>query len=340
MKPYVGFIVFLLYCFGDTSSAKKARRSDSWCHKAPGLSVSQRKLCFRVLGLETAIKKGIERGLSECEREFQWSRWNCSALVNKSLLERAPAGTREAAFTTALLSASIAYSVTKACTAKNVTECRCEGIRRPRYGQTWKRKGCSANAHFGTYSSERFMLNDRRNKSAIDTLVMKHNIRVGLQVLQENRVAKCTVGKTGRVKSCHLTLPPLHKISRIIKGKYHLATRVTAHKRGKNNSPFLRTIERYRDRPNGKRPRKSSLVYIRYSPTYCYRQNEYGIPGTRGRRCQLNSLKEGDCTLMCCGRGYKREAKLQKRFCDCKTSVDKPCSCKVCTDVIMENKCM
>lgn len=26
------------------------------------------------------------------------------------------------------------------------------------------------------------MLNDRRNKSAIDTLVMKHNIRVGLQV--------------------------------------------------------------------------------------------------------------------------------------------------------------
>lgn len=74
----------------DTSSAKKARRSDSWCHKAPGLSVSQRKLCFRVLGLETAIKKGIERGLSECEREFQWSRWNCSALVNKSILERAP----------------------------------------------------------------------------------------------------------------------------------------------------------------------------------------------------------------------------------------------------------
>lgn len=162
-----------------------------------------------------------------------------------------------------------------------------------------------------------------------------------VQVLQKNRVVKCTLGKAGRVKSCRLTLPPLHKISWIIKRKYHSATRVTARLiRGKKNSFSLRTIERYRGRPNAKRPKKSSLLYLRHSPTYCYRQTEYSIPGTRGRRCQLNSLKEGDCNLMCCGRGYKREAKIEKRLCDCKTKVDKPCICKVCTDVIIENKCM
>ena len=160
------------------------------------------------------------------------------------------------------------------------------------------------------------------------------------QVLKENRVVKCTVGKTGKVKSCHLTLPPLQKISRIIKGRYYTATRVIATKRGRKNSFFLRTVQRYRGRPHGKRPKKTSLVYLHQSPSYCYRQVEYGIPGTRGRRCQRNTLREGDCTFMCCGRGYKRDAQFQKRFCHCKASVDKPCSCKVCTDVIIQNTCL
>ena len=72
------------------STAKRPGRPNPWCLKAPGLSSSQRKLCLRVPGLQTAIKKGIEKGLQECEREFQWNRWNCSLLDKKSLLRRAP----------------------------------------------------------------------------------------------------------------------------------------------------------------------------------------------------------------------------------------------------------
>ena len=160
------------------------------------------------------------------------------------------------------------------------------------------------------------------------------------QVLKENRVVKCTVGNTGKVKSCHLTLPPLQKISRVIKAKYHTATRVIATRRERKDSYYLQTLGRYRGRHNGKRPKRSSLVYLDQSPSYCYRQDKYSIPGTRGRRCQRNTHKEDDCTLMCCGRGYKREASFQKRFCHCKASVDEPCSCKVCTDVIIENICL
>lgn len=72
------------------STAKRPGRPNPWCLKASGLSSSQRKLCLRVPGLQTAIKKGIEKGLQECEREFQWNRWNCSLLDKKSLLRRAP----------------------------------------------------------------------------------------------------------------------------------------------------------------------------------------------------------------------------------------------------------
>lgn len=73
-------------------TAKRPARVNPWCLKAPGLSSSQRKLCLRVPGLQTAIKKGIEKGLQECEREFQWNRWNCSLLDRKNLLQRAPGG--------------------------------------------------------------------------------------------------------------------------------------------------------------------------------------------------------------------------------------------------------
>lgn len=91
-----GLVLFLvitsnwfLVC-SSTSSGKRTSRSNSWCDKAPGLSESQRKLCKRVPGLQIAIKKGIEKGISECEREFKWNRWNCTLLGEKSLLQRAP----------------------------------------------------------------------------------------------------------------------------------------------------------------------------------------------------------------------------------------------------------
>ena len=160
------------------------------------------------------------------------------------------------------------------------------------------------------------------------------------QVLKENRVIKCTVGKTGAVKACHLTLPPLQKISRIIKAKYNRAKRVVAMQREKKKSFYLRTSGRYRNRPNFNRPKKSGLVFLAQSPSYCFRQDEYSIPGTRGRQCQRNTNKEDDCVFMCCGRGYSREVSLKKRFCHCKKGPNEPCSCKVCTDVVIENTCL
>lgn len=90
-------------------------------------------------------------------------------------------GTKEAAFTTALLSATIASSIAKACTSKDVTECSCDGVKRPFHGQSLKWRGCSVNIRFGAYSAERFMLSGRGNNSEMNT-IMKQNVRVGLEV--------------------------------------------------------------------------------------------------------------------------------------------------------------
>jgi len=82
------------------------------------------------------------------------------------------------------------------------------------------------------------------------------------QVLKENRLVKCTVGTSGRIKSCQLILPPLQKISRIIKAKYYKATRVIATRRDRKKSYYLRTVgsSRNHGRPKSKKPKKSSCL--------------------------------------------------------------------------------
>lgn len=332
-------IPLFLIITSSPATGKKISRPNSWCQKAAGLSAGQRKLCQRVPGLQIAIKKGIDKGLAECEREFKWNRWNCTLLGEKSLLQRAPDGTKEAAFTTAILSAALAYNVAKACTTKDVSECSCEGIKRSLRVQPWKWKGCNANIRFGCHTAERFMLSGRTNNSHIN-MMTRHNVRVGLEVLKENRVVECIVGKSGTMKACHMTLPSLQKISRIIKSKYNRATEVIAIQREKKQSFYLRTRGRDQKRANSNRPEISDLVFLMRSPSYCYQQDKYRIPGTRGRKCQRNTHKEDDCNFMCCGRGHHRNVSHKRRFCNCSKALNEPCSCKVCTDVVIENTCV
>lgn len=90
-------------------------------------------------------------------------------------------GTKEAAFSTAMLSAAIAFNIAKACTAKDVTECSCEGVKRPFRGQPWKWKGCNVNIRFGSYAAERFMMSGRSNDTKLN-MMSRHNVRAGLEV--------------------------------------------------------------------------------------------------------------------------------------------------------------
>ena len=80
-----------------------------------------------------------------------------------------------------MLSAAIAFNIAKACTAKDVTECSCEGVKRPFRGQPWKWKGCNVNIRFGSYAAERFMMSGRSNDTKLK-MMSRHNVRAGLEV--------------------------------------------------------------------------------------------------------------------------------------------------------------
>ena len=94
------------------------------------------------------------------------------------------AGTREAAFTHAIMSAGITYSVTDACTQGNLTQCGCDTSLKngQESAKGWKWGGCSVDIDFGTKFAERFMAargHDRRIG-----LMNHHNSRAGREVSQ------------------------------------------------------------------------------------------------------------------------------------------------------------
>lgn len=92
------------------------------------------------------------------------------------------AGTKEAAYTQAIISAGVVYTITKACSMGNLSECNCD---KKKWGQKsnkgWMWGGCSVDVSYGIDLSERFV-NARRNKEDAIFLMNKHNSRAGRQV--------------------------------------------------------------------------------------------------------------------------------------------------------------
>lgn len=55
------------------------------CNKIPGLAPRQRALCQSRPDAIIAIGEGAQRGLNECQYQFRYGRWNCSALGEKTV---------------------------------------------------------------------------------------------------------------------------------------------------------------------------------------------------------------------------------------------------------------
>ena len=92
------------------------------------------------------------------------------------------AGTKEAAFTSAIWAAGVAHSVTRACSMGNLTSmCGCdrskEGQQDPD-GWTW---GCSADIEYGINRSRTFFDAQESGKGGL-VLMDKHNTEAGHKV--------------------------------------------------------------------------------------------------------------------------------------------------------------
>ena len=108
-------------------------------------------------------------------------------------------GTKEAAFVYAILSAGLVHSVTRACSAGNLTDCSCDTTRD---GETdvegWKWGGCSDNVNYGLWFAKNFV--DASESIGSDKT---HNIRSTMN-LHNNEVGRgvrlCSVPVLDRKK--------------------------------------------------------------------------------------------------------------------------------------------
>lgn len=94
-------------------------------------------------------------------------------------------GTREMAYTQAIISAGVVYTVTRACSMGNLSECNCDkkltGTEKKKHYKGWSWGGCSVDLSFGLDLSSRFV-NAREEKHNAFWLMNRHNSRAGRQV--------------------------------------------------------------------------------------------------------------------------------------------------------------
>ncbi|OBS80142.1 hypothetical protein A6R68_21656 [Neotoma lepida] len=55
------------------------------CNKIPGLAPRQRAICQSRPDAIIVIGEGAQMGINECQHQFRFGRWNCSALGEKTV---------------------------------------------------------------------------------------------------------------------------------------------------------------------------------------------------------------------------------------------------------------
>ena len=56
---------------------------------------------------------------------------------------------------------------------------------------------------------------------------------------------------------------------------------------------------------NGDPPTSTDVVFTANSPNHCVANANLDIPGTSGRTCDPLATDCNNCTILCCGRGYR-----------------------------------
>uniref|UniRef100_A0A8C1T5W6 Protein Wnt n=1 Tax=Cyprinus carpio TaxID=7962 RepID=A0A8C1T5W6_CYPCA len=147
------------------------------CNKIPGLAPRQRAICQSRPDAIIVIGEGAQLGINECQYQFRYGRWNCSALGERTVFgQELRVGSREAAFTYAITAAGVAHAVTAACSQGNMSQCGCDREKQGYYNQEegWKWGGCSADIKYGIEFSRKFV-DAREIKKNARRLMNLHN---------------------------------------------------------------------------------------------------------------------------------------------------------------------
>uniref|UniRef100_A0A8C2PLB7 Protein Wnt n=1 Tax=Cyprinus carpio TaxID=7962 RepID=A0A8C2PLB7_CYPCA len=175
--PFYALLVFVSRLSHRALSSVVALGANIICNKIPGLAPRQRAICQSRPDAIIVIGEGAQLGINECQYQFRYGRWNCSALGERTVFgQELRVGSREAAFTYAITAAGVAHAVTAACSQGNMSQCGCDREKQGYYNQEegWKWGGCSADIKYGIEFSRKFV-DAREIKKNARRLMNLHN---------------------------------------------------------------------------------------------------------------------------------------------------------------------
>ncbi|XP_075926704.1 protein Wnt-7b-like, partial [Petromyzon marinus] len=313
-------------------SSVVALGANTICNKIPGLVPRQRAVCRNRPDAIIALGEGAQRALDECRYQFRQGRWNCSGLGEHTVFgQDIRVGSREAAFTHAILAAGVAHALTASCSRGALSDCGCDRAKQGAYSarEGWRWGGCSADLQYGLHFS-RLFVDAREVRQSARTLMNLHNNEVGRKVLHERMKLECKchgVSGSCTTRTCWTTLPNFREMGHALRERYHAAAHVEAVVAGRYHRPAFLKLKKTRGSGGGsgssssssfRKPADGDLVYLERSPNYCEEDAAAGSPGTRGRLCDRASPLTDGCELLCCGRGYNTHQHTRSWQCNCK----------------------
>ena len=226
--------------------------------------------------------------IDECQAKFSTSRWNCSIVIDNSIRRSGDYDNdtvsnehqqetifgdvmkrpnRERSFLNAIIAASLAHSMTKACSQGELPEeCSCD-----RKIKSKNSKGriewiaCSDDIDYGARFSREFTDNFSLDESDATSTIYMHNSEVGRRVFKSATDITCTCsnGDSGlcQTKRCWRHLGSFTDVVDELIKRYDGATHV---QRSNKDPHKLRPVRR-----GVRRPKRKDLVYIEESPDYC-----------------------------------------------------------------------
>ncbi|VDK76620.1 unnamed protein product [Cylicostephanus goldi] len=116
-----------------------------------GLSPGQARICDLFKDHMPAVGQGAQTAIQECQYQFKSNRWNCSTPYGSGIVGPIhKLGTREAAFTYAILSAGVTHEIGRRCKQGLLASCGCSEEAKPKnVADDWTWGGCGDNVDYG-----------------------------------------------------------------------------------------------------------------------------------------------------------------------------------------------
>lgn len=328
-----------------------------------GLVRQQTKICRTTFEAMPQIVKAIDQTLTTCQTLFEKRRWNCSTILTApSFTPDLTTGTREQAYVYALSSASVAYSISRACASGALFNCSCSAHPKDPPNGNFKWGGCGDNVRWAVQFAKHFtdtierktekkkasmktkrgsvatapehsldvimgsMGNNKIQSKSHLAVVNLQNNKAGRKAVEMSLKTQCKchgVSGSCSIKICWKALPKFIEVGERLQRKYGSSIEVTPRKIGYGRK--LVPVG-----PNQYYYNNDDLVYVTKSPDYCLRDDKTGSLGTRGRPCNKTSTDYDSCEIMCCGRGHVTLTVQKIEMCRCKFHWCCTVVCKKC----------